>query len=97
MKTKSSFFRCLLTAVLVAICQFNEMSAMVFKPETALATHAWRYAAVVALNFAVTAAVAWACRRAGLPDAVGVYLPVLVTVVPSYLLMRIWVFSQPSR
>ena len=70
---------------------------LVFRPETPLAAHGWRYASVVALNFAATATVAWACRRAELPDAVAVYLPVALTVVPTYVFMRVWVFCPPLR
>ena len=52
---------------------------------------------MVALNFAAAATVAWACRRAELPDAVAVYLPVALTVVPTYVFMRVWVFCPPLR
>ncbi len=65
----------------------------VFSPETTFATHGWRYLCVAGANFLVTTGLAWAAHRWGLPDPVAVYGPVLVTTVPTFVVMQRWVFT----
>jgi putative flippase GtrA len=65
----------------------------IFKPTVGLRGHLPRYLAVIAGNFAVTALLAWSLHRAGVPNLFGAYLPVAVTAIPTFVLLRHWVFT----
>jgi len=69
---------------------------MVFKPTTGIRGHAMRYLSVVAANFLTTGVLAWCLHRAGAENIISVYLPVAVTSVPTFVLMRGWVFKNPA-
>jgi putative flippase GtrA len=68
---------------------------LVFKPTTGIRGHALRYLSVVASNFLTTAVLAWWLHRAGADNIISVYLPVAVTSIPTFVLMRNWVFKNP--
>lgn len=67
---------------------------LVFKPTTGLRRHALRYLSVVAANFLTTAVLAWWLHRIGADNIISVYPPVAVTAVPTFALMRNWVFDS---
>lgn len=69
---------------------------LVFKPTTDIRGHAVRYLSVVAANFLTTSVLAWYLHRAGADDFISVYLPVGVTLVPTFVLMRGWVFKKQA-
>ena len=68
---------------------------LVFKPTTGIRGHALRYLSVIAANFLTTAVLAWCLHHAGAGNIISVYLPVAVTSVPTFVLMRSWVFKNP--
>jgi putative flippase GtrA len=68
----------------------------VFKPTDGISGHIGRYVTVVACGFTLTTVLAWLIHKAGVPDLVGAYLPVLITAVPTFLAMRFWVFNSPK-
>jgi putative flippase GtrA len=76
------------------VCNYTGARRL-FKPTTTLRMHVARYVTVVAGAFAVTSGLAWLLDHAGAPDAVGAYLPAVVTAVPVFVVMRTWVFSSP--
>jgi putative flippase GtrA len=84
------------TAYAVAVGVNYLGARLLFRPTSRVSGHIVRYAAVVCLNFAITAAIAWLLHRAGARDAVAAYAPVLITAVPTYVLMRRWVFAPRS-
>ena len=67
-----------------------------FKPTTKLHGHVRRYLVVLVGAFSLTSALAWSLDQAGAPRFVGAYLPVVVTSLPVFLLMRAWVFSPAT-
>jgi len=69
---------------------------LVFKPTTGLRRHALRYLSVVAANFLTTAVLAWWLHWIGVANIISVYLPVMVTAAPTFVLMRRWVFNNPT-
>lgn len=69
---------------------------VVFKPTTGVRGHALRYLSVVAANFLATAVLAWWLHRTGAAKIISVYVPVAVTSVPTFVLMRSWVFKNPA-
>lgn len=69
---------------------------LVFKPTTGLRRHALRYLSVVAANFLTTAVLAWWLHRTGVANIISVYLPVMVTAAPTFVLMRRWVFNNSA-
>jgi len=68
---------------------------LVFKPTTGIRGHALRYLSVIAANFLTTAVLAWCLHRTGAENIISVYLPVVATSVPTFVLMRSWVFKNP--
>ncbi len=68
---------------------------LVFKPTSGIGGHALRYLSVVVANFLTTSVLAWYLHRTGADDIISVYLPVAVTLVPTFVLMRKWVFKNP--
>jgi putative flippase GtrA len=72
------------------------VARFVFKPTGGALAHLPRYLVVVAGNFAFTAAAAWLLHRLGTWDAIAAYAPVVVTAVPTFVLMRMWVFRPDS-
>lgn len=77
------------------ICNYTG-ARRIFKPTTTIKGHLGRYLTVIAGAFALTSAVAWSLDRGGAPDWVGAYVPVLVTAIPTFVLMRTWVFRSPA-
>ena len=69
---------------------------LIFRSATRMRTHVPRYLTVVALNFVLAAAVAWSLDYIGAPRIISAYAPVVVTAVPSFLLMRRWVFRPET-
>jgi putative flippase GtrA len=69
---------------------------LVFKATTGIRGHALRYLSVVAANFLTTSVLAWSLHRTGADNIISVYLPVAVTLVPTFVLMRSWVFKNPA-
>lgn len=69
---------------------------LVFRPETTIRGHALRYLTVIVANFLTAGFFAWCLHRAGADDIVSVYLPVLVTAGPTFVLMRSWAFKKPD-
>ena len=65
----------------------------IFKPGGDFRGHAPRYLAVVLGNLVVTALIAGVLNWAGAPKLISAYLPVAVIAVPTFLLMRGWVFK----
>jgi len=57
--------------------------------------HALRYLIVVAAHFAGTASLACCLHRIGAHNIISMYLPVAVTLVPIFVLIRGWVFKNP--
>lgn len=69
---------------------------LVFKPETSVRGHALRYLSLIAANFVATAGLAWWLDRTGADNIISVYLPVAVTSIPTFMLMRSWVFKNKT-
>lgn len=84
------------TAYAISVAANYLGARLVFKPTTGIRGHALRYLFVVAANFLTTAVLAWWLHRAGADNIISVYLPVAVTLVPTFVLMRSWVFKNPA-
>jgi putative flippase GtrA len=69
-------------------------SRLIFRPTHGIGEHGLRYLAVVAFSFASTAFWAWVLDRPSVPAVVSVYAPVLLTTIPTFLLLRRWVFRS---
>jgi putative flippase GtrA len=81
-------------AIAVAV---NYLGArLIFKPGDDLRTHFARYAILVAANSIATAVLASWLHRLGVHYALAVYFPVAVTVIPTFVLMRTWVFKRST-
>jgi putative flippase GtrA len=73
------------------VCNYTGARRL-FKPVTKLSGHLGRYLIVVAAAFGLTSLLAWLLNRAGAPDVLGAYVPVIVTAIPTFIAMRFWVF-----
>ena len=72
-------------------------SRLVFRAKTGMHGHdLLRYLAVVAASWLTTASLAWCLHRTAVNNVIAVYLPVAVTPIPTFLLMRNWVFKNPK-
>lgn len=71
-------------------------SRVIFHQGTTLRGHMVRYLALVAANLAVAAGIAALLDANHAPDAVGAYLPPVITAIPTFLLMKRWVFRAAS-
>lgn len=67
---------------------------VVFKPHTTFRGHILRYLIVVACTFTATGVIAALVHDAGAPDIVGAYLPTVLTAIPTFVVMRTWVFRR---
>jgi putative flippase GtrA len=82
-----------LAAYACAVAANYTGSRLIFGADSSVRSHVPRYATVVCLNFAITAGIAALLHGLGAPTAFAAYLPVIITAIPSYYLMRSWVFA----
>jgi putative flippase GtrA len=81
-------------AYAIAVAAHYLGSRLVFRAKTDLHGHVFRYLAVIAASWLTTAFLAWCLHRTAINIVIAVYLPVAVTAVPTFLLMRNWVFKN---
>jgi putative flippase GtrA len=80
---------------IAVICNYLG-SRYIFRPTTNLHGHLFRYVTVVAGNVVLTALGAWLLRQWEAPDFVAAYVPVWAVTIPSFGLLRVWVFRSPT-
>ena len=76
----------------IAVASHYVGSRLLFHSGNIGRSHVFRYLSVVGVNFCATAGIAWLLHRLGAGNIISAYAPVVVTVVPTFVLMRSWVF-----
>jgi putative flippase GtrA len=92
--SRRTFALDVLIAYAIAVLANYFGARLVFKPTTGIRGHALKYLSVIAANLLITSGLAWILHQAGAADVVAAYLPVAVTTVPTFVLMRSWVFRS---
>lgn len=66
----------------------------VFQVQSRFGSHKWRYLATLALSFGLTTILAVGVDNLDLPKLIAAYLPPIIAAVPTFLLLRFWVFRH---